>query len=129
MCAPVDGQGRTVIGVSSIANDSAEEIALTDAELVGADGVELIGLEPRELDDPDANVVGMSYEQFGPGPLGAPLSFPPASARLLLVGLRSTDASEGSADALRLEYGARYGAASAVHTAIAMRVVPEGTSC
>lgn len=102
-CTPADAQGRAAFGLSGIENATAGELVVVGAELIGAEGVELLGLELRPMQDESAHIVGLDYEAFGPAAIREPIRVPAGASRVVLVGLRLDGAAAGSAQALRLE--------------------------
>lgn len=128
VCAPADAQGRAVFGVSSLRNVSGSEVEVSDAQLVNADGMELLGLELRPMDDADANIVGLDYAIYGPDAVALPHVLVSGESAVALVGVRVEPGASGSAEAMTLSFRGQ-GGDGAVETGIAMQVVPAGAVC
>lgn len=129
VCAPADAEGRVVFGVSYVKNESGEPVDVVDVELVGADGMELLGFELRSPDDEDANVVGLDYDEFGPASIALPQQVAAGESRVVLVGVEIRADVGGEADALRITFRSADRAHGTAETSIAMQVVSEGTVC
>ncbi|WP_404313159.1 hypothetical protein LG314_04890 [Agrococcus terreus] len=128
VCAPADSDGRAVFGISAIQNVSGSEVEASDAELFGADGMELIGLELRAPDDPDASIVGGDYDRYGPVAIALPQSLAEAESYVTLIGVHVEPGAGGSADGMSLSFRGSDGAGR-VETRIRMEVVPSGEVC
>lgn len=127
-CTPADEQGRAVFGISGIRNASGSDAEVVGAELVNAEGLELIGLEMRPYEDQDAHLVGLDYDRYGPEALVLPQEMSGATDYVTLVGVRAEPGSSGSADAIALTFRASDGDGTA-QTLIRMEVVPADGDC
>ena len=129
-CTPADEQGRASIGFSHIANQSTHSLSVLEAELVDADGLELIGLELLPPDDPYAHFVGYDYDVYGPEALHGPLEVAAGEERVVVVGLSNGTDRLGSAEGVELTYQLTNGiGTSTVQTSYALQVVPHGEVC
>lgn len=127
-CAPADEQGRAAFGISGIRNASGNDAEVVAAELVDAEGMELIGLELRPYADQDAHLVGLDYDRYRPQAVVLPQSLSGASDYVTLVGVRVPPGSSGSADAIALSFRASDGDGT-TQTLIRMEVVPTDAAC
>jgi len=128
VCSPADADGRTVFGISAIQNVSSSAVEIGDAALVDPGGMELLGLELRATDDPDAYIVGFDYDRFGPSAVALPHQMAGGETAVTLVGVRVAPGASGSADGVTLSFRGN-GGGGAVETRIAMQVVPAGEVC
>ncbi|ROR66787.1 hypothetical protein EDD26_2182 [Agrococcus jenensis] len=117
-----------MFGISTIQNVSGSDVEVSDAGLVGAAGMELIGLELRAMDDTDAHIVGGDYDRFGPSAIALPQSIARAESSVTLIGVRVDPGASGSADGISLSFRGSDGSGE-VETLIAMHVVPADQVC
>lgn len=129
VCTPADAEGRAAFGISYVENQSGEPVEVIEVELVGAEGMELLGFELRSPDGQDANAVGMDYDEFGPPSIALPQQVAAGESRVALVGVAVSADAGGEADALRITFRSSTGVQGTAETSIAMQVAPEGTAC
>lgn len=128
VCSPADAEGRAVFGISAIQNVSSADVEVSDARLVAADGMELIGLELRPMSDPDAHIVGLEYDRYGPDAMALPQSIEEAEAYVTLIAVRVEPGASGSAEGVSLSFRGSDGSGE-VQTLVSMDVVPAGDAC
>lgn len=129
-CTPADAEGRAMIGFSHVANESGRSLSIVGAELIDAQGLELIGFELRQPDDPDAHMVGASYDDFGPGAFSGPIAVGAGEELVVVVGLSNLGDELGSAKGVELTYQAAGGSGTrTMQTAYALEVAPAGEVC
>lgn len=130
VCAPADAAGRAVFGVSQLLNTSKGDVTVVSATLIAPESLELLGLALPSGDDPDAQVVGLPYDMYGPQPFSTPLTIPAGETVTVLAGLAGSVGLPGSTAGVTISYevdGQRDTAT--VATDITMQVVPAGEVC
>lgn len=126
VCAPQNGAGRAVFGISGFENASDRVLVVSAMELRNAHGAVLIGGQILEADDPDAHYVGDDFDTMGPKPFkGGEVE--PGATVFIKVALQ-VDPTGGSADGVHLRY-LDQGREHSVDTRIAMRVAAAGLTC
>lgn len=130
VCTPQQqGTGRAVIAISEFKVTGDRDVTVTEVALVDAQGLELVGYDFGDFEDPDFRIVGYDYETHGPPAQFTETTLRAGNSYVIKVGL-AAGKEGGSASAVAVKYRAGdYAPVATLRTQIEMQVAAAGEVC